>query len=93
MPKAIWEGKVIAESDDYHLIEGNVYFPRETIKSEYFTESDTKTHCGWKGEASYFNINVNGKVNKDAAWFYSEPFEAASKIKDYVAFWKGVKVE
>jgi uncharacterized protein (DUF427 family) len=92
MPKAIWNGVVIAESDKTVRVEGNHYFPRETIMSEYFSESPTHTFCPWKGEASYFTVDVDGKVNKDGAWFYPTPKDAAKQIKDHVAFWRGVQV-
>ena len=75
------------------MIEGNHYFPRDAIREEYFQPSDTHTTCPWKGEASYFNVVVNGETNKDAAWYYPEPKPAAQEIKDRVAFWRGVKVE
>jgi len=91
--KASWNGTKIAESDDTVVIEGNHYFPREAINKEYFQDSPTHTTCPWKGEASYFNVVVNGEVNKDAAWYYPEPKEAAAEIKDRVAFWRGVSVE
>lgn len=91
--KAIWNGEVIAESNETVVVEGNHYFPPSTIKQEFFQPSETHTVCGWKGTASYYNVTVNGQVNKDAAWFYPETKEAADNIKGYVAFWKGVKVE
>ena len=91
--KASWNGATIAESDDTIVIEGNHYFPREAIRQEYFQESNTHTSCPWKGEASYFSVVVNGETNKDAAWYYPNPKPAAAEIKDYVAFWRGVKVE
>ena len=91
--KATWHGAVLAESDDTVVIEGNHYFPADSINREYFQESATHTRCPWKGEASYYNVAVDGEVNKDAAWFYPEPKEAATEIKNRVAFWKGVKVE
>ena len=91
--KASWNGTTIAESDDTVVIEGNHYFPREAIRNEYFQDSNTHTTCPWKGEASYFNVVVNGEVNKDAAWYYPDPKQAAAEIKDRVAFWRGVKVE
>lgn len=91
--KASWNGTTIAESDDTIVIENNHYFPREAINQEFFQESPTHTTCPWKGEASYFNVVVNGEVNKDAAWYYPEPKPAAAEIKDRVAFWRGVKVE
>lgn len=91
--KATWNGATIAESNDTVVIEGNHYFPREAIGQEYFQDSSTHTTCPWKGEASYFNVVVNGEVNKDAAWYYPDPKPAAAEIKDRVAFWRGVKVE
>lgn len=93
MPRAIWNGAVIAESDQCEVVEGNQYFPPDAIKQEYFQPSDTHTVCSWKGTASYYNVVVDGQTNKDAAWYYPEPKSAASNIKDYVAFWRGVKVE
>ena len=90
--KAIWNGARLAESDDTVVVEGNHYFPSASIHRAYFSESDTHTTCPWKGEASYFDVVVNGKANKDAAWYYAEPREAAQEIKGYVAFWKGVQV-
>jgi uncharacterized protein (DUF427 family) len=93
MPKAIWENAVLAESDRTIEVEGNQYFPPEAVKTEYFRPSDLHTTCPWKGLASYYNVEVNGKNNPNAAWYYREPKPAAKQIKDYVAFWKGVKVE
>lgn len=90
--KAIWNGKVIAESNDTIVIEGNHYFPENSVNKAYFKNSDTHTICPWKGEASYFNIEVDGKTNEDAAWYYSQPKPMAKGIKDYVAFWNGVEV-
>lgn len=90
--KAVWNGQVIAESDDTVVVEGNHYFPAEAIKKEFFVSSTTKTHCPWKGDASYYTLQVNGKENGDAAWFYPNPKEAAMVIKNRVAFWKGVEV-
>ena len=92
MPKAVWNGQVIAESDDTVMVEGNHYFPRESIKDEYFSESVSHTICPWKGQASYLNVSVEGQENSDAAWYYPEPSEAAKMIKDHVAFWRGVEV-
>lgn len=83
---------VIAESDNTVVIEGNHYFPVESIKREYFEESPTQTVCPWKGTASYYTVKIEGNENKDAAWYYPEPKEAAKVIKDRVAFWKGVEV-
>ena len=91
--KATWNGAVLAESDKTIVIEGNHYFPADTINQEYFQNSSTHTTCPWKGEASYYDVLVNGQVNKDAAWYYPEPKPAANEIKDRVAFWRGVKVE
>jgi len=91
--KAMWNGKVLAESDRTVVVEGNHYFPAMSVNRAYFKESPTHTTCPWKGVASYYSIVVDGETNKDAAWYYPEPKEAANQIKDYVAFWKGVKVE
>jgi uncharacterized protein (DUF427 family) len=91
--KAIWHGKAIAESDDTVVVEGNHYFPADSINREYVRESDRHTHCPWKGEASYYDIAVEGAVNEGAAWYYPMPKEAADSIKDRVAFWKGVMVK
>ena len=93
MSKAIWNGAVLAESDKTILIEGNHYFPRESINKEYFKESDKNTVCYWKGTANYYNIEVNGELNKNAAWYYSSAKEKAKHFENYVAFWGGVKVE
>jgi len=90
--KAIWNGAVIAESAQTVQIEGNHYFPRETVNAKFLVESDTHTSCPWKGEASYYSLSVEGATNADAAWFYPEPKDAAAPIKDHVAFWKGVEV-
>ena len=91
--KATWNGAVLAESEQTIEVEGNQYFPREAINNEYFQPSETHTICPWKGEASYYNVVVNGQVNKDAAWYYPTTKPAANEIRDYVAFWRGVKVE
>ena len=91
--KAVWNGVTLAESDKTIVLEGNHYFPRETVKREHVQPSDTHTICSWKGEASYFTVAVDGQMNGDAAWFYPSPKPAAAQIKDYVAFWHGVKVE
>ncbi len=93
MAKATWNGVVLAESDKTEVVEGNQYFPADSVKREYFKETDTHTTCPWKGLASYYTIEVNGKENKDAAWYYPAPKDAAKQIKDHVAFWKGVEVE
>ena len=91
--KAIWNDQVIAESEDTVVVEGNHYFPPASIKKEFFKETDTHTTCPWKGEASYYSLEVDGQENKDAAWYYPETSELAKNIKGHVAFWKGVKVE
>ena len=93
MAKATWNGVVLAESDQGTVVEGNYYFPADSVKREYFQASDMHTTCPWKGEASYYTVAVNGQVNKDAAWYYPAPKDAAKQIKDHVAFWRGVKVE
>ena len=90
--KASWKGAVLAESTDTVVVEGNHYFPAESINRAYFRASNTHTHCPWKGEASYYDVVVNGEINKDAAWFYAEPKEAASAIEGRIAFWRGVRV-
>jgi uncharacterized protein (DUF427 family) len=92
MAKALWNGAVLAESDKTEVVEGNHYFPPDALHKEYFHESSMQTVCGWKGTASYFDVVVDGKVNKDAAWYYAAPKEAARNIAGYVAFWKGVQV-
>jgi uncharacterized protein (DUF427 family) len=93
MPKATWEGAVLAESDDCVVVEGNQYFPPESIHREYFKPAANTTICPWKGTAHYYDIEINGKRNPGAAWYYPEPKTAAAEIKDRVAFWRGVKVE
>lgn len=90
--KAIYNGEIIAESNDTIVIEGNHYFPPSSLKKDFFKESGTHSTCPWKGLASYYRIEVNGMTNKDAAWFYPDPSEKAREIKDHVAFWKGVEV-
>jgi uncharacterized protein (DUF427 family) len=92
MKKAIWNGKTIAESDQTIIVEGNHYFPPESVNQDYLKESDHHTTCPWKGFASYYDVVVDGEVNRNAAWYYAEPKEAASQIKGYVAFYKGVNV-
>lgn len=91
--KAIWNGEIIAESNDTIIIENNHYFPRQSVRDEFLKSSDTHTTCPWKGVASYFSIEVKGETNKDAAWYYPQAKDAAKAIENYVAFWKGVKVE
>ena len=93
MAKAYWNDQLIAESDETIVVEGNHYFPRASVNQEFFKESSTHTVCPWKGVASYFTISVEGIENRDAAWYYPEPSAAASQIKDYIAFWRGVRVE
>ncbi|HLG77886.1 MAG TPA: DUF427 domain-containing protein [Ktedonobacteraceae bacterium] len=93
MPKATWNGATLAESDKCIVVEGNQYFPPDAVNREYFESSNTHTTCPWKGEASYYSVKVDGQVNRDAAWYYPAPKDAAKQIKDYVAFWRGVKVE
>ena len=91
--KAIWNNAVIADSDDTVVVEGNHYFPPQSVNPVYLQPSNTRTHCPWKGDASYHNVVVKGETNKDAAWYYPDPKEAAAEIKDRIAFWRGVKVE
>ena len=93
MAKATWEGTVLAESNQTIEVEGNQYFPPDSVRREYFQPSERHSVCPWKGTASYFDVVVNGKKNPDAAWFYPAPNKAANQIKDYVAFWRGVTVE
>lgn len=91
--QAIWNGAVLAESDQTIRVEGNEYFPPEAINSEYFRDTASTSICPWKGTARYYSIEANGKTNPDAAWYYPQPSAAAAQIKDHVAFWKGVKVK
>ena len=95
MPKATWNGATIAEAPAaaVELVERNVYFPADSVRRDYLQPSDTHTVCGWKGTASYYDVAVDGQVNRDAAWYYPEPKEAARNITGRIAFWKGVKVE
>ena len=95
MPKATWNGAVLAESDTAktQIVEGNVYFPPEAVNKTFFKDSQTHTFCPWKGTASYYDVVVDGKTNKDAAWTYPETKDAAKHVKGYVAFWKGVEVK
>jgi len=90
--KAVFNNVIIAESDDTIVVEGNHYFPPQSLKKDYFTASDHKSTCPWKGLASYYSVNVEGKTDANAAWYYKSPSDAAKQIKDHVAFWKGVKV-
>ena len=91
--KAIWNNEVIAESNDTVVVEGNHYFSPDTIHGKYYKKSETQTTCPWKGQASYYTIEVNGEVNEDAAWYYPRTSELAKNIEGYIAFWKGIKVE
>ena len=93
MAKATWNGAVVAESDVFEVVEGNVYFPPDAVRREHFRDSGTHTVCGWKGTASYYTLVVDGKENPDAAWYYPDPKDAAKNIAGHVAFWKGVTVE
>ena len=92
MAKASWNGAVIAESDKTGEVEGNQYFPPSAVKQDYLRPSNTHTNCPWKGTASYYSLEVDGKANPDAAWYYPEPKDAAKEIKGHIAFWKGVSV-
>lgn len=93
MVRAIWNGTTIAESDRTVVVEGNHYFPVESVNMNYLTDSPSHTICPWKGTASYYSIEVDGKTNKDAAWYYPNPSEAAAEIKNRIAFWRGVQIE
>jgi len=93
MPKATWKGVTLAESDRTVIVEGNHYFPPGSVHSDLFQPSETHSVCPWKGTASYYDVEVNGEKNPDAAWYYPDPKPAAAQIRDHVAFWKGVSVE
>jgi uncharacterized protein (DUF427 family) len=93
MPRASWQGALIAESDVFESVEGNVYFPPDAVHRDHLADSATTTVCPWKGTAHYYDVVVDGKVNHDAAWYYPDPKPAAQNIKDHVAFWRGVSVE
>ena len=93
MARAMWNGTVIAESNQTETVEGNVYFPPDSVNRGYLRESATHTQCPWKGTASYYDVVVHGQVNRDAAWYYPKPKDAARQITDHVAFWHGVTVE
>lgn len=93
MAKAVWNGMVVAESDQYEVVEGNVYFPDSALKREYFRPSTTTSTCPWKGQARYYSLVFADQENLDAAWYYPDPKLAARKIKNHVAFWRGVEVE
>jgi len=92
MPQAKWKNTIIAESNATVIVDGNHYFPADSLNQECFTESSETTVCGWKGTANYYDVTVDGETNPGAAWYYAEPKEAAANIKGYVAFWKGVEV-
>ena len=92
MARASWNGAVLAESDRYEVVEGNVYFPPEALRRDHVRESDTHTVCGWKGTASYYDVVVDGERNSAGAWYYPSPSRAAAEIKNHIAFWHGVKV-
>lgn len=92
MAKATWNGAVLAESDVFEIVENNVYFPPAALRREYLTSSDTHTTCPWKGSASYYHVEVDGKVNRDAAWYYPQTRPKARHIEGFVAFWRGVEV-
>ena len=93
MVRAIFSGEVIAETDDHEIVEGNVYFPPDSVNREYFSDSGLHTTCAWKGVASYYSVNVDGREARDVAWYYPEPSDAASNIKDHVAFYPQVTVQ
>jgi uncharacterized protein (DUF427 family) len=93
MARAVWNGVVIAESEEYEVVEGNIYFPPGSVKREHLRESDHHTVCPWKGKARYYDVVVGAETNANAAWYYPEPSEGAKHIRDHVAFWKGVEVE
>ena len=93
MSKASWEGTVLAESDRCVVVEGNQYFPPNSVRREHLVPSDHTTICPWKGTAHYYSVEVNGKRNENSAWFYPQPKDAAKEIKDHVAFWRGIRVE
>lgn len=90
--KAVWNGKIIAESKNTSVIENNHYFPESSVNKEYLSPSNTKSTCPWKGEASYYSLEVDGNINQDAAWYYPQPKDAAAEIKNKIAFWKGVEI-
>lgn len=93
MPKAVWNGTVVAESDETVVVEGNHYFPIDSVNRDFLIDSDSHTRCFWKGVASYYDVNVDGEVARDGAFYYPDPSKAARQIKDHVAFWRGVRVE
>ena len=93
MARATWNGKLIAESDQFETVEGNIYFPESSLKREYFRPSSTTSTCPWKGQARYYSLLIDGQDNPDAAWYYPDPKPQAHNIKNHVAFWRGVEVE
>jgi uncharacterized protein (DUF427 family) len=93
MARATWNGTVIAESETFEIVEGNVYFPLNAVKPEHLRPSENRTVCWWKGTASYYDVVVGDEVNRDAAWYYPDPSDAAANVRDHVAFWRGVTVE
>jgi uncharacterized protein (DUF427 family) len=92
MTTAVWNGATIAESNSTVVVEGNHYFPPDSVHKEFLRQSSTTSRCPWKGTAEYYSLTVDGKTNQDAAWYYAEPTAAAANIKGYVAFWKGVEI-
>ncbi len=92
MAKAVWNNTVLAESDNFEVVEGNIYFPEDALQREYFKQSDYQTSCPWKGMAKYYSITVDGEENPDAAWYYPDPKPAAENIRNHVDFWRGVEV-
>ena len=92
MAKASWKGVTLAQSNEFEVVEGNIYFPPDSIKEACFSVSETHTTCPWKGEASYYNVEVDGEINRDAAWYYPQTKKAAKNIEGKVAFWNGVEV-
>ena len=93
MARAVWNDAVIAESAEYEEVEGNIYFPPDSVSAAHLQKSDTQSRCPWKGVASYYDVVVDGEVSRDAAWYYPDPRDAAARIKDHVAFWRGVTIE
>ena len=91
--QAIWNGVVIADSNDTVIVEGNHYFPFDSIQEQYYSKTELTTVCGWKGMANYYSVTVNGKTNKDCAWYYETPNDAASKIKGMIAFWREIQIK
>ena len=92
MAIASWKGVELAHNEDYEVVEGNIYFPANSVRAEFFRPSDTETFCPWKGTAGYYHIEVNGEINQDAAWFYPVTKDAAKNIQGYIAFWRGIEV-